>query len=393
MRIGIDARFLTHPQRGGFKTYTINLVKALSSVDRENEYIFYVDRDLEDTSVLEKRNGNFEIKVVENKFPAVGMPMREQLFLRRQIRKDRLDVVHFLCNTATANLPGPFVLTLHDTIQLKTEPIFDIKKGYKPNKRAAINAYSKWAIERTARTANKIITVSSYEKYQIADQLDIPPERIDVTPLAPNAIFKMACPQQRQEWRAFIAEKYGIRNRFILAVGYEPRKNIPFLIEVFASIYLEFSDLELVIVAAEENSRLSFRQMAKDCSIEDRVRILDALPPEELAILYNLTEVFAFPSERESFGLPPLEALACGAPVVAMDATSLPEILEDGALMIKNKDIQAWRDAITSIVANESLRIALVEKGLEQAAKFSWEECARQTLAVYQDAVRENGAE
>lgn len=333
------------------------------------------------------------IKVVENKFPAVGMPMREQLFLRRQIRKDRLDVVHFLCNTATANLPGPFVLTLHDTIQLKTEPIFDIKKGYKPNKRAAINAYSKWAIERTARTANKIITVSSYEKYQIADQLDIPPERIDVTPLAPNAIFKMACPQQRQEWRAFIAEKYGIRNRFILAVGYEPRKNIPFLIEVFASIYLEFSDLELVIVAAEENSRLSFRQMAIDCSIEDRVRILGALPPEELAILYNLTEVFAFPSERESFGLPPLEALACGAPVVAMDATSLPEILEDGALMVKNKDIQAWRDAITSIVANESLRIALVEKGLEQAAKFSWEECARQTLAVYQDAVRENGAE
>jgi glycosyltransferase involved in cell wall biosynthesis len=393
MRIGIDARFLTHPQRGGFKTYTINLVKALSSFDRENEYIFYVDRDLEDHSIINERNGNFEIKVVENKFPAVGMPMREQLFLRRQIKKDRLDVVHFLCNTATTNLPGPFVLTLHDTIQLNPSPIFDINRGYRPNKRAVINAYSKWAIERTARMARKIITVSSYEKEQIAGQLNIPPERIDVTPLAPNAIFKMACPQQRQEWRTFIAEKFGIRNRFILAVGYEPRKNIPFLIEVFARIYLEFPDLELVIVAAEENSRISFRQMAKDCSIEDRVRILEALPPEELAILYNLTEVFAFPSERESFGLPPLEALACGAPVVAMDATSLPEILEGAALMVKNKDVRAWRDAVTSVVANESLRAALVEKGLEQAAKFSWEECARQTLAVYQDAVNGNGEE
>jgi glycosyltransferase involved in cell wall biosynthesis len=118
---------------------------------------------------------------------------------------------------------------------------------------------------------------------------------------------------------------------------------------------------------------------------------LDALPPEELVILYNLTEVFAFPSERESFGLPPLEALACGAPVVAMGATSLPEILEDGAVMINHKDVLAWRNAITSLVANRSLRAALVEKGLEQAAKFSWEECARQTLAVYQDAVKGNG--
>jgi glycosyltransferase involved in cell wall biosynthesis len=392
MRIGIDARFLTHPQRGGFKTYTINLVNALSLMDRENEYIYYVDRELEDNSVIQNRNGNFEIKIVENKFPAVGMPMREQLFLRRQIRKDRLDIVHFLCNTATTNLPGPFVLTLHDTIQLTTTPRFDLKKGYALNKRTAINAYSKWAIERTARAAQKIITVSSYEKSQIAGQLDIPPDRIDVTPLAPNAVYKMACSQQRQEWRALIAEKYGIRGRFILSVGYEPRKNIPFLIEVFASMYMEFPDLELVIVAAEENSRISFAQMAKECSIDDRVRILDALPPQELVILYNLTEVFAFPSERESFGLPPLEALACGAPVVALEATSLPEILEDGALMVKNKDVYAWREAITSVVGNPSLRAALVKKGLEQATKFSWEECARQTLAIYQDAVKGNGA-
>ena len=392
MRIGIDARFLTHPQRGGFKTYTINLIKALSSVDNENEYIFYVDRELEDTSIFENRNGNFKIKVVENKFPAVGMPVREQLFLRKQIKNDRVDVVHFLCNTATANLNRPYIITLHDTIQLTTRPGFDLKKGYFTNKRAAINAYSRWAIERTARAAKKIITVSSFQKEQIADHLNIPPERIGVTPLAPNAIFRMACPQQRQEWRKFIAEKYGIGNCFILTVGYEPRKNIPFLIEVFASMHLEFPELELVIVAAEEKSRLSFRELAEECSVEDRVRILEAVSIEELVMLYNLTTVFAFPSEREGFGLPPLEALACGAPVVAMDATSLPEILEDGALMVKNKDIKAWRDAIASVVANDRLRFALIEKGLEQAAKFSWEACARLTLAIYQDAVEGNRA-
>jgi glycosyltransferase involved in cell wall biosynthesis len=393
MRIGIDARFLTHPQRGGFKTYTINLINALASVDHENEYIFYVDRELEDTSILKNQNGNQEIKVVENKLPGVGMPFREQVFLRRHINKDSLDIVHFLCNTATTNLPGTFVLTLHDTIQLTSEPKIDLRKGYRTNKRAAIMAYSKWAIERTARAANKIITVSSYEKEQIVDQLNIHPDQIGVTHLAPNSSFKPACNQQKQEWRSKLAEKYGIFGPFILAVGYEPRKNIPLLIEVFASLAPEYPEHELVIVAAEVNSREAFRRLAQDCLVENRVRVLEALVPEELAILYNLTDVFAFPSERESFGLPPLEALACGAPVVAMDATSLPEILENGAIMVKNKDLTAWKDAITCVIGNENLRAALIEKGLVQAAKFSWEECARKTLSLYQEAVKEKGAQ
>jgi glycosyltransferase involved in cell wall biosynthesis len=392
MRIGIDARFLTHPQRGGFKTYTINLINALASVDHENEYIFYVDRELEDTSILRNQNGNHKIKVVENKLPGVGMPFREQVFLRRHINKDSLDIVHFLCNTATTNLPGTFVLTLHDTIQLTSEPKIDLRKGYGTNKREAIMAYSKWAIERTARAANKIITVSSYEKEQIAAQLDIHPDRIGVTHLAPDSSFKPADNQQKTEWRSMLAEKFGISGPFILAVGYEPRKNIPLLIEVFASLAQEFPEHELVIVAAEANSREAFKRLAQECLVENRVRVLEALVPEELAILYNLTDVFAFPSERESFGLPPLEALACGAPVVAMDATSLPEILENGAIMVKNKDITAWKNAITCVIGNENLRAALIEKGLEQAAKFSWEECARKTLGLYQEAVTEEGA-
>ena len=393
MRIGIDARFLTHPQRGGFKTYTINLVNALASVDHENEYIFYVDRELDDTSILRNQNGNHEIKVVENKLPGVGMPFREQVFLRRHINKDRLDVVHFLCNTATTNLPGTFVLTLHDTIQLTSQPKIDLRKGYRTNKRAAIMAYSKWAIERTARAANKIITVSSYEKEQIADQLDIHPDRIGVTLLAPNSIFKPACNQQRQEWRSTLAENFGILGPFILAVGYEPRKNIPLLIEVFASMAQEFPQHELVIVAAEANSREAFKRLAQDCLVENRVRVLEALVPEELAILYNLTDVFAFPSERESFGLPPLEALACGAPVVAMDATSLPEILGNGAIMVKNKGVSAWKEALTCVIRNENLRAALIEKGLQQATKFSFEACARKTVSMYQEAFQESDAQ
>jgi glycosyltransferase involved in cell wall biosynthesis len=392
MRIGIDARFLTHPQRGGFKTYTINLINALALVDHENEYIFYVDRELEDISILRNQNGNHKIKVVENKLPGVGMPFREQVFLRRHINKDSLDIVHFLCNTATTNLPGTFVLTLHDTIQLTSEPKIDLKKGYGTNKREAIMAYSKWAIERTARAAKKIITVSSYEKEQIAAQLDIHPDRIGVTHLAPNSSFKPACNQQRTEWRSLLTEKFGISGPFILAMGYEPRKNIPLLIEVFASLAQEFPKHELVIVAAEANSREAFKRLAQECLVENKVRVLEALVPEELAILYNLTDVFAFPSERESFGLPPLEALACGAPVVAMDATSLPEILENGAIMVKNKDITAWKNAITCVIGNENLRADLIEKGLEQAAKFSWEECARKTLSLYQEAVTEEGA-
>jgi glycosyltransferase involved in cell wall biosynthesis len=388
MRIGIDARFLTHPQRGGFKTYTENLVNALSLVDRTNTYVLYVDRPPAEATL--PKSDNFTCRVVDVKLPVIGMPVREQVVLRRRIAQDNLDIVHFLCNTAPVGMRGKFVVTLHDIIQLANPQTFEYITGLSACKRWLISAYSRWTVLRTVQAASKIITVSSYEKEQMKEHLGIVPARIRVTHLAPNALFAPASRELRDRWRSRVDQEFGIRGRFILAVGYEPRKNIPLLIKAFSRFARDCPHISLLIVAAEEQSRAFFQQLVRERNLDDRVIILGAVSPNDLVVLYNLADVFVFPSERESFGLPPLEALACGAPVVAMKLTSIPEILEDGALLVEGKDVQAWADAILRVISDDDLRSSLAERGTQQAAKFSWERCARETLHVYRSVLGED---
>jgi glycosyltransferase involved in cell wall biosynthesis len=388
MKIGIDARFLTHPQRGGFKTYTENLINALGLVDSTNTYVLYVDRPPA-KAILPKKD-NFTCQVVDARLPVIGMPIREQITLRRRIAQDNLDIVHFLCNTASVGIPEKFVVTLHDTIQLTNTQTLKYATGLSAYKRWAISAYSRWAILKTVQTASKIITVSSYEKTQIQEHLGIAPERICVTHLAPNALFTPASQELKKTWRLKVHQKFGIQSRFILAVGYEPRKNIPLLMEAFSRFAQDHPHISLVIVATEEQSRGFFQQLAREWNIDERVIILSAVSPNDLVVLYNLADVFVFPSERESFGLPPLEALACGAPVVAMKMTSIPEILQDSAVLVEGKDAQTWADTIVQVITDDNLRSSLVSKGIQQAAKFSWERCAKETLQVYHAGLEEN---
>ncbi len=387
MKIAIDARFLTHPQPGGFKTYTKNLITALSQVDASNHYIVYVDRP--PTNGALPQQDNFTYKIVDGTLPLIGMPLREQFYLKKQIARDRPDIVHFLCNTASVGLSDAYVLTLHDTIQVTNpEPfhLFQTPAGYK---RWGIMAYSKYAITRTVQAARKVITVSHYEKAQIIEQLHVAPEQLCVTHLAPDIVFRVADQPTRETWRAEAQRKYGLPRTFILGIGYEPRKNIPFLIEVFARLAAAYPELALVVVVANEASRNAFAQFVAELRLSERVILLPALPLSELTVLYNLAQLFVFPSERESFGLPPLEALACGAPTVAMAMTSLPEILGDGAILVESKDVEVWANAVEQVLCNQQLRQELIQKGLARAAQLTWQQCARETIQVYHAAVAE----
>lgn len=386
MKIGIDARFLTHPQLGGFKTYTVNLINALSKVDSDNHYVIYIDRPPTEGTDL-PQPGNFDYRVVPAKLPLVGMPLREQILLGRHIARDRPDVVHFLCNTAPVRMPEKSILSLLDVIQVKTPQNFPTTRNMENYRRWAITAYSKWTILNTVQSAKRIITLSHFEKGEIVEHLDIAPERIHVTYFGVNPRFSQASSQVRETWRSGVLQNHGVTRRFIMGVGYEPRKNIPLLIEAFSQLAPIHPDLDLVIVAAERERRLFFQQLAAELDISSRVIVLAAVQPSDLAILYNLAEAFVFPSERESFGAPPLEALACGTPTIAMNMTSLPEILGDGALLLDGKDPQIWANAIEQLLTDDVLRKDLVSRGLQQAAKMTWQRCAEETLQIYQDVV------
>lgn len=382
MRIGIDARFLTHPQPGGFKTYTVNLIRALSQVESDIEYVVYVDR-MPVKSVDLPAARHIHYRVVPGSFPVFGMPYREQIGLPRSIREDDVDIVHFLCNTAPFAVPQKHVLTLHDTIQLTATTTFAWRAGLAANKRWAMMAYSRCSIRRVAPTASRIVTVSGFERDQINTYLDVPRERIAVTRLAPDPGFVCAVPDQKRRWREELAQRFGIQGRFALAVGHEPRKNIPLLIRAFGLVAGDCAGLTLVIVAAEEGQRASFKALATELGVAHRVAALGRVTFADLVRLYNTTDAFLFPSLREGFGLPPLEAMVCGAPTIALNAAAIPEVVGDGGLLIESADAAAWAEAIRRVTTDDDLRADLVRRGLSRAAAFTWRRCAEETEAVY----------
>lgn len=382
MRIGIDARFLTHPQRGGFKTYTQNLINAIGRVDDSNHYIIYVDRSPVPDSL--PSGNNFTYRVIDGTMPLVGMMFREQVLLPRVVSTDKVELLHSLCNTAPIFLSTKRIVTLHDTIQIETpgklEHISDIKAW-------GITTYSKWSIIRSVYKSNYVITVSEYEKKEIVGLMGFPAKRVAVTHLAPNSIYRPVLPVDKEEFRVALLKKFNIRHDFILSVGSEERKNIPLVIKAYERLLPDFPRLNLVIVSADESRRMLFRELVKSHHIEDRVIVLGSVAPSDLLKLYSLAKVFLFPSERESFGLPPLEAMSCGTPTIAMNSSSIPEILGDDATLINGKDVQIWVDAIRDVLSNDKKCSEMTEHGLKRATQFSWDNCARETINVYKSVI------
>lgn len=384
MRIGLDARFLTHPQRGGFKTYTHNLVTSLSCIDSENDYIVYIDRDIDPFELPSPKN--FAYHVVGSKMPVLGMPWREQIWLRRHIERDRLDLVHFLCNTGAVNLGIRSVVTLHDTIPLTSPQGAHGPIRASTIKRWAIDFYSRSVISKVSRDAERIITVSEFERAEIVRHLNIPADQISVTHLAPSRVFHDEGNSQVRASGGDVGLPAGITRPFLLTVGFEPRKNIPLVINAFSHL-TSIAGLGLVIVAAERASRDRFHQLADRLGVAERVTILGPVSPTQLAVLYKSAEIFIFASERESFGLPPLEAMACGTPVIAMGRTSMPEVLSPAAKFVDGNATEMWAEAIGSLLTDLPARKQLVRQGQQHVRKYSWDRCAVETVAVYRSVL------
>jgi glycosyltransferase involved in cell wall biosynthesis len=380
MRIGIDARFLTHPQAGGFKTYTVNLLAALSQIDPDNEYFIYIDRPPSDETVL-LRQANFTYRIVPGTIPLVGMPLREQVRLRLQIWRDKVDLGHFLCNTAPVRLSSPYVVTLHDTIQVTA------KRAWTGNlasiKLLAMTEYSRQDILHSVRKADRVITVSDYERGEICKTLQIPPDRVVVTHLAPNPIYRPLSDKEKEAGKDQLNRRFGVNRSYVLGIGYEPRKNIPLLIQAFAALSCDLEHLNLVVVVANENQRRLYQEQVASIGLSSRIRLIGALSPEDLVLFYNLAEVFVFPSTRESFGLPPVEAMACGTPTITMNLSSIPEVVQDGANLVDSTDADIWANILRQVIGSEKQRAELRERGLRRATMLSWLKCAEETLNVY----------
>lgn len=383
MRIGIDARFLTHPQAGGFKTYTENLVAALARVDSENEYLLYLDRSPHDGLPL-PRQSNFATRVVPGTWPLFGMPWREQVRLARQAARDRLDLLHSPSLTAPFWLACPSVVTIHDMIWRFAEKF----SGRKPTsgKRQLMDWYYRWVPQVAARNAAAIITVSNASKDSIREHLGVPPDRVFVTYEAASPIYR---PLKDMEQLAVLRRKYDLPPHFVLAMGSaDPRKNIATLVRAYARLPEELqAKYPLAIVWTHRFLAASLEEQIAALGLREGVRFLERVSDDDLVGLYNAAALFVFPSRYEGFGLPLLEAMACGTPVVAANNSSIPEIVGDAARLVNAESALAIADAITELLTDLALRRTLVEYGFKRAAGFSWDRCARETIAVYRKAV------
>jgi glycosyltransferase involved in cell wall biosynthesis len=353
----------------------------LAAIDRDNEYILYLDRAADERA--NRRPANFVTRVVPGATPVIGMPWREQVGLAVYARKDRLDLLHAPNLTAPLRSGCPTVVTLHDVIWLFPERFAQQQASWSVP-RQLMQWYYRWIPLWAAQRAAAVITVSQASKDDIVRHLHIAPDRVFVTVEAQNDRFRPAPIDQVDALR----ERYRLNGEFIMALGSaDPRKNIRTLLNAYSRLSSEVrARYRLVIIWAHESLTAALMRQVEELGLADRVTFIPRVPAADLVLFYNAAALFVFPTLYEGFGLPPLEAMACGTAVVASNNSSIPEVVGEAALLFDADHPESITGAITQALTAPGVRARMIEQGLARAASFSWLECARQTLAAYRFA-------
>ena len=372
MHIAIDAHSVG-TQLGGNETYAINLIEALAEIDQTNLYTIYVTKP----AALERFNNrwpNFQVKQTLPHTPLVRIP----LTLSRELRRHPVDLLH-VQYTAPPFAPCPVVTTIHDLSFEHLPETF--------NRRSWMQL--RLTVRRTARRAAHIITGSEYSRGDISRTYGIAPERITVTPDAAPAHF---APVTNETELRRIRESYGIQENYIFSLGsIQPRKNLVRLIEAYSCLRAVRPQGKLPqLVLAGKRGWLddeTFRA-AERHSLGKDILFTGYVPEQDLVGLYSGAVCFVYPSYFEGFGLPAVEAMQCGVPVIAGNRTSLPEVVADAGVLFDPFDTQALVKALTQVIDDSGCRAMLRAKGLERAKNFNWKTTAQLTLNVYQLAAK-----
>ena len=272
----------------------------------------------------------------------------------------------------------PVVTTIHDVMPIRLAALF----------RPWYRRYAGIVMPRLARRSRIIITVSETAKQEIAEEFGLGPERIRVIPHGVDPGFR---PLATDDPRALdVRHRYGLPERFVLAVGsIEPRKNLDRLLQAIGLLRsrADMRDIALVHSGPEGWRPEHVWQRAQDLGLNGATRFLGYTPAPDLQVLYGLARAFVYPSLWEAFGLPVIEAMACGCPVVTSGLSSLPEIAGDAALFVDPLSVEDIASGVAAVWGNDPQRAALIARGLERARHFTWERAARDTVAVYETAL------
>ena len=364
MRIGIDARKL---HDFGIGTYIRNLLRHLARLDRQTEFVLICRP--EDRETLASLGENFR-PVPET---AGNYSISEQVKIPLALRREGVTLFHAPHYVLPPLVTCRSVVTIHDCIHL-------MFPQYLPGRFAL--AYARSSIAVAARRAIRVLTVSESSKRDILRFVDVPPDKIDVIYNAYDERFAI---EPREEDVVRVRERYQLHDPFVLYAGnVKPHKNLERLIEAFDLVRARGLDhLKLVLIGDEISKYAALRRAVHQHHLHKHVRFLGYMPQETLAVMYRLAGVFVFPSLYEGFGLPPLEAMASGTPVVTSNVSSLPEVAGDAAVLVDPYDPEAIGDAIYRVLTDEALRCGLRQKGIARAREFSWEASVGRVREIY----------
>lgn len=379
MRIGIDARFFGSIGKG-LGRYTQKLIENLEKIDEKNQYVIFLRKENWD----DYQPGVINFKKVLA--PFLWYTLKEQTMMPRVISKEKIDLMHFPHFNVPVFYHGLFIVTIHDLILLR----FPTKKAttlgsikYKI-KELGYKAVINWAIKK----AKKVIAVSEFTKNDIVEYFKVASEKV----ITVYEGVDLARSNKRENDNAVdsgILKKYNITKPYLLYVGnVYPHKNIEALLAAIKKISLMsetvFGGLKLVIVCKQDYFLDRIKKQAIELGIGDRVVFAGYAPDNDLGVIYQNGELYVFPSFYEGFGLPPLEAMGEGTPVISSGATSMPEILKNAALYFDPQNVNEIVELISKILGDVNLKQQLITRGCELVKEYSWGKMARETMEIYE---------
>jgi glycosyltransferase involved in cell wall biosynthesis len=363
MRIALDVSPLAR-NRAGIGTYVAHLLTSLVRLAPDHEFLLYAPNRFP-----KKDHAFFDVQ------PHVRIIQCPRLLMVLRARWDQVDVFHGLNFKLRGWGRFGGVVTIYD-LSLDRIP--------QPSRKLFGQRWSFLRTKRTAKRASRVVTISAHTAKDIVELYGVPRERIAIVGPAVGPEFY---PVVDPAVQASVKARYGIRREaFVLSGGgTEPRKNIVGLIEAFGRATQLRERLNLVVVGGMERGAEAIREVVRRARLEEAVIFPGHVPLEDLRVLYSSCALFAFPSLYEGFGMPVLEAMACGAPVVSSNAASLPEVVGDAALLVDPRDPEAWAQAMTRVFEDANLREDLRRRGALRVKVFSWEQSAREQLRVYKE--------
>jgi glycosyltransferase involved in cell wall biosynthesis len=374
MRIGIDASPILK-ERAGVGNYTYQLIKCLSRLDRVNQYVlFYCHHQNVRDRIMKLENPNFESRTI--RFPIKIMKMFWASIRRPKVDRwvGKVDLYHSTAFYLNPITNGKSVLTIFDVnfLAMRKFTLWSGRWHFAPK----MKDYTK--------RCHHIITVSESSKREIIKYLNVPEEKISVIYGGYSDIFK---PKTDDRLSGEVKRKYNITGNYLLYVGtLEPRKNLKGLIQAYTQCQAK-KDFLLVLAGGKGWKYEHIFRLVDKLQLQDQVIFTGYVEEADLPGLYQGASLFVYPSFYEGFGLPPLEAMACGLPVIVSNTTSLPEVVGDAGVYVDPNDVEQIAFSIDTVLSDSELRRNLTQRGSERARLFSWEKTAKATLQLYEQVV------